>query len=1470
MTQAQTLASLFGQEAVTSCAPSEIAEDAFEASLALAAGQALLEDLGEEPTLVTETGEGFLISGDRHVIFMGADGTTDQKEIDPDAVGEHVGHDQEELNRWFYEWQFPDHATHILAKQLAYDILQSRSGGATDGVWMRELYRRTASGKYAALRQYLTPTVIAYGSGQMGESAGEADDLSEDMPRELSLDDFFHVDNFPDYATAQRASQALEAARESTDTATENAMAKKLYAIMPRDLRKYMHDDFRRMLAAESTAPVFTRVVWESDGEDAPTIHVLEDQTHRLLLTPQGSDLHGFTEDDLKWLLSGAAAREVYGLDADADYVYVRDDDAQQAAQALTELGYEPTLHATLDETETPVGFLALIEGGITTADLLTAMVGATAAPQRVLDAHQQVQGIADAGLIAEEAGQYHLTEAGQELLHDPALQALIPTTTGDASVGRALAERLLDDIDAHADTDAEARRLHRRVIEALRTHGRHRGYVTENADESVDEAKFSKQHFQAFAAMLRSEWEGEGHKATLKRLAAGMARIFKASNPAFQASMFTKAAGMPPVSATSTEAGEEMPTEAFEDDIPDLAVMEDALVAVFATVPPTDQMRPYMAAFDAAKAEDDAAKARVAYEAIFEFALGTLTEATTQDALIERVLVTAKTPGITGLPDDAWKEWSVGKLVKHFRTLGGQIGKAPAMRTVLNIERWNKTQDPKLSAKARTVIDQIKESAGSMDEASLPSKINALKAAKQQIDLQWDDMDWTDVEDQGGVPKATIVATRKALATLPAPHEAARIRSLLQQADDALTGMEMGKDWYASPTAEYRQFQRAQKAVDRALKESLDEAVPKWPGAEKVYGALQRVLAVMAKKGHATAAVTTKRGRILAPGSVSDEMRDLIDALNRGDEEQLKALQAQYRFRYPEAFRKIKEDLDEQDKIDRAAVKKAAMKAATTLFGKPDESIVNSMIDNAIQKKGAKDTEDAIQMVVAMMRSKGESAEDDDRDPDAAFDAAQAADGGFDIEDEDEDEDSVGEAVKRLGMGARRARLRALRKPMTPERKRQAKARRLARKRQAGKFRRQERRYRKIAKRGPKLRPMAASVGGESVEIDMDILTVPAEAVDYYVELSRDAGWEPVVEETEDGFAIHLPHDVADVIEEYTEDPEAFVNADGADDDLEEIAHKKKGKKKGNPHNNDDNDDEDDEEDDEEPEESLSAADLAIAGALQQLQKALPESGAQWGEAKRALTFLLGNGMVAEAKALVAGLQANDLSAFNADLSEGETVVGPYAFGKVTLREAMVALTNLHARVSGETAGLRESSVPTLLDQGWGRKVSDAAFAAAVADIEPTEEEPGNGLTFQTYECDGEVIGQAVLMAGKDPVYLLATLPEGAEAAWQAVLEGTHRGGHPQRGPQPKPPVDDGAPGTPKDVAEGGVAVRVPQADVAAFLEVAEQAGAPADAAVRPDGAHIIVTLPEDVAERVLLVVKTAEAVTPEPVLVD
>lgn len=1272
MHTASMLARLFGQEALSSRAPSEIAESEHKALLALETGRSILGDYNEEPTLVTETGEGFLVSSDAHVIFMGGDGSVGLKEIGP---SERVGHDQEELNNWFSVHEFPDHATHVLAKQLVYDILQSRSGGATDGVWMDELYRRTGAGQYTSLRQYLVPSVIAFATrspedrakhpgADAAPSTVPAEGVQEDMPRELSTDDFFNVDDFPDYATAQRAAQALEKARESTDTATENAMAKKMYAIMPPDLRKYMHDDFRRMLQAEGVLPPsFQRVVWESEHEDHPTIHVLENDQHRLLLTPLGSDLHGFTEDDLVWLHSGEAAREVYGLPDDATYVFLRDDAAQAAAQALTELGYTPTGARPLDEAATRAFTLALAEGGVPTVDLLRRLVGESATPEAVLTEQARVTALIEAGWLQADAQAegtpLALTAQGTAWLADPTVRALLPTHEAFAPAADVFARDLIRDIREHSgQDDAKSRTLFQRVLGALRTHGRALGYVGEGA--GMDEGKLFKEDFAALAAIFQREWEGEGQKATLRRVAGAVAEFLRTTSPSFRPAQFMRTAGLP-ASAVGAGEEEEAPAEAV------IEAMAQALMPFFALQSPTEAQRAFMAAFDEAKQAKDVGRAWSAFEAIRDLACDTLSE------VADTTKIQATHPGITSLPDGAWAEWPVARLTSHFAKLAGKIGKPAAMRAVLNIERWNKAQNPSLSEKARGVID-------------------ALKGAK-------------------GYLAASV--------------------------DDATAGL-----W--------------------------DDVVARQ--AEQVIDA----------------------------GSMKEQAN--------GDDDE--------------------EEEEENGEIDRAAVKKAAMKAAHTLYGDDaDEDTVDSMIDNAIKKQGAEDTEDAIQIVVGMLRGGSEESAKESVDPLDGEVFRTGADGLVEY--------------KRLSRGDRLSRLRVRRKPKTGEHRKELKMRRLMRKRQKAKFARAERKYRKkvrrfVARRKPLTQSAPPSWQPEIVEVEMDVLTVPASEAAYYIDLCTEAGWEPTVEPraSENAVDLHAIGEVFDAVDDFLFEPGSDEGVVSEEPEVEST-----------------------------PAPVAPSVDPALAGALLAIGEALPVESPAWGEAKTALTFLLGNGMHQEAAALVTGLQAHRLTEFDADIAGGASQSGAFAFGEVTPHRAMTALAALHARLQGQTEGLRTSSVSTVLDAGTGYKTTEAAFATAVEGLTPTTDERGPNMTFHTYARDGQVVAQKIEMAGRPPVYLCTAPPEGAAEAWENVLTGKAKAL-----PQPKPPVDVGADGTPKDVAEG-VTLAVPRNRLADFLTAAEQAGAPSNAPVQAEGEQVLITLPKAVAARVTTLF--AGAATVEPAVV-
>jgi len=68
---------------------------------------------------------------------------------------------------------------------------------------------------------------------------------------------------------------------------------------------------------------------------------------------------------------------------------------------------------------------------------------------------------------------------------------------------------------------------------------------------------------------------------------------------------------------------------------------------------------------------------------------------------------IKAKNPGILNVPEGK----SVQSLPKsHFEGLMKSKGRAPIMRALLNLERWNKKDNAKLSKWARKMIDSLKE----------------------------------------------------------------------------------------------------------------------------------------------------------------------------------------------------------------------------------------------------------------------------------------------------------------------------------------------------------------------------------------------------------------------------------------------------------------------------------------------------------------------------------------------------------------------------------------------------------------------------------------------------------------------------------------------------------------------------------------------------------------------------------------
>lgn len=71
-----------------------------------------------------------------------------------------------------------------------------------------------------------------------------------------------------------------------------------------------------------------------------------------------------------------------------------------------------------------------------------------------------------------------------------------------------------------------------------------------------------------------------------------------------------------------------------------------------------------------------------------------------------EQVKIKAKTPGILKLSPGEFGTGAVGGLVKKMVARGKTIGNQAVSRAIQNLVRWNKKQNPKLSAKAKKVAD--------------------------------------------------------------------------------------------------------------------------------------------------------------------------------------------------------------------------------------------------------------------------------------------------------------------------------------------------------------------------------------------------------------------------------------------------------------------------------------------------------------------------------------------------------------------------------------------------------------------------------------------------------------------------------------------------------------------------------------------------------------------------------------------
>jgi len=70
---------------------------------------------------------------------------------------------------------------------------------------------------------------------------------------------------------------------------------------------------------------------------------------------------------------------------------------------------------------------------------------------------------------------------------------------------------------------------------------------------------------------------------------------------------------------------------------------------------------------------------------------------------------------------------------------------------------------------------------------------------------------------------------------------------------------------------------------------------LPAWPGASGAYTRAYRILEGMARAGHVQPITKGHKSRRAYRSDVSDDMRDFIDALNKGDEERIKGYNLQY-----------------------------------------------------------------------------------------------------------------------------------------------------------------------------------------------------------------------------------------------------------------------------------------------------------------------------------------------------------------------------------------------------------------------------------------------------------------------------------------------------------------------------------------------------------------------------------------------
>lgn len=102
--------------------------------------------------------------------------------------------------------------------------------------------------------------------------------------------------------------------------------------------------------------------------------------------------------------------------------------------------------------------------------------------------------------------------------------------------------------------------------------------------------------------------------------------------------------------------------------------------------------------------------------QAVLNFGtVSTAVHSNPQTPMASAPTIHATNPGIMGLPEGAWSEWSDQRLVKHFveRLAGRHMTRREIARSIGNLIRWNKRQNPELSKKAARVFKKYRAIVG-------------------------------------------------------------------------------------------------------------------------------------------------------------------------------------------------------------------------------------------------------------------------------------------------------------------------------------------------------------------------------------------------------------------------------------------------------------------------------------------------------------------------------------------------------------------------------------------------------------------------------------------------------------------------------------------------------------------------------------------------------------------------------------